>query len=399
MHLLVVAQRFPSPEYPYYAPFIGEQVRQLCERVDRITVLSPTAFVPPFMRWVRRGTVLASLPDRYQMQEGRCEVLFPRYIKAPGHLFLRWTTAQWCRIVNQTVARFAKTCPVSIIHAHTGSVSAWAAIYAAQRHHVPCVVTYHGSEVYTILAQRHKGWRLCRDSFRLADLNLPVSRSLESILRRHAQPIGRCETLLLGVDQTRFYPPSEPSAEPHALFVGRVERAKGIFDLLSAWVKVRLACPDASLSIVGEDCTDGLFVRKVRSCGVESSIKLTGPLPNPAIADLMRQSRLFCLPSHGEGTSVCVMEAMSSGLPVVATCVGGIPAVVDHEKTGLLVDTGDIEGLATAIVRLLRDPDRCARMGQVAQAFAREYLDARKTAERLVKLYSTLIAARSKSDR
>src|SRR5262249_23221254 len=199
MHLLVIALSFPAPGNPLPSIFLGEQVRLLCERVERITVLSPTTFVPAFMRGLRRVANLASLPDRY-MVEGRYEVLFPRYFKAPGDMFLRWTTAQWCRIVDQTIARFTTTCPVSIIHANSGSVSSWAAVCAAKRYHIPCVVTYQGSEVYTTLAYHHKGWQLCRDSFRLADLNLPVSRSLEIILRLHAQPTGRCEVLLRGVD-------------------------------------------------------------------------------------------------------------------------------------------------------------------------------------------------------
>src|SRR5919198_1810200 len=107
MHPLVVALSFPAPEIPYRTPFLGEQVRLLCERpeVERITVLSPTTFVPAFMRRFRRVAAQTSLPDRYQMVEGRCEVLFPRYVKAPGSFFLSWTIAQWCRIVDQTVAR------------------------------------------------------------------------------------------------------------------------------------------------------------------------------------------------------------------------------------------------------------------------------------------------------
>ena len=110
----------------------------------------------------------------------------------------------------------------------------------------------------------------------------------------------------------------------------------------------------------------------------------------------MRQSRLLCLPSHGEGTPNCVMEALSCGLPVVVTRVGGIPDIVEHEKTGLLIDQGSIEGLATSLVTLLRDPCRCAHMGQAAHAFARVHLDARKTAERLVELYDELIVSYSR---
>jgi glycosyltransferase involved in cell wall biosynthesis len=335
--------------------------------------------------------------DRYQMVEGHGEALFPRYVKAPGDMFLRWTTAQWCRIVDQTVARFTTTCPVSIIHAHYGSVTSWAAVCAAKRYHIPCVVTYHGSDVHTILANHRKGWQLCRDSFRLADLNLPVSRALESILRLHAQPTGRCEVLLLGVDQTRFFPSSQLSAEPRVLFVGDIMEAKGVFDLLLAWAQVKRACPHASLTMVASaDYTKGLFSREMQSLGVDSSITLTGPLPNPAVANLLRQSRLLCLPSHKEGTPLCVMEALACGLPVVATRVGGIPDIVEHEKTGLLIDKGDVEGLAAALVTLLRDPSQCARMGQVAHAFARVHLDARKTASRLVEFYDELIVNHSR---
>src|SRR5262249_54224697 len=163
MHLLAIGFDFPTPEYPIHT-LLGEQVRLLSERVERITALSPTPFEPAFMRRIRRVARQASMPDRYQMVEGRCEALFPRYVKAPGDMFLRWTTAQWCRIVDQTVARFTTTCPVSILHAHYGSVSSWAAVCAAKRYRIPCVVTYHGSDVHTMLAQHRKGWQLCRDS-------------------------------------------------------------------------------------------------------------------------------------------------------------------------------------------------------------------------------------------
>lgn len=400
MHLLVVTLSFPSPQHPYLQPFIGEQVRLLCEReeIKRITVLSPTTFVPAFVRGLRRVAAQASLPDRYQIAEGRCEVLYPKYLKAPAALFLRWTTAQWCRIVDQTIAYFTKTCPVSIIHANYGSVSAWASVCAAKRHHIPCVVTYQGDDVHTTLANRQKGWQLCRDSFRLADLNLLVSRSLESVLRRYAQPTGRCEVLLRGVDQTRFFPADELAPDPHVLFVGRIEKAKGAFDLLAAWAKVQLACPSALLTMVGQDCTEGRFLREARSLGIERSIRLTGPLPLPVVANMMRLARLFCLPSHGEGTPNCVMEAVSSGLPVVATRVGGIPDIVEHENKGLLVDKEDVNGLAAALIRLLSDPTQCARLGQAAALFARQRLNARQTVSRLVELYSELIEAHPKRE-
>jgi teichuronic acid biosynthesis glycosyltransferase TuaC len=395
MHLLVVAINFPSPENPYPGNFIGQQVLALAERVERITVLSPVPTMPRFTSKLRRFAAKITLPEHYVLVPNRCEVLFPRYLKSPGNLLLSWTTAQWCRLVDQTIAQFAETFPVSIIHAHTGSVSSWAAFHAAERYKIPCAVTYHGSEVHTVLAGRQKGWKLCRDSFRAADLNLPVGRSLEEILRSVVQPTGRCETVFLGVERHRFFPAAELPLQQQVLYVGRIEAAKGVFNLLQAWVKVLIHSPDALLTMIGEDHNKGLFSQQARSLGLSHSISLKGPLPSPRVADMMRESRLFCLPSYNEGTPVCVMESLSCGLPVVATRVGGIPDIVAHGTTGLLVEKGDIQGLADALVSLLRDPSRCIRMGKAAQEFSDTHLDIRKTADRLVELYRETIRIHS----
>lgn len=394
MHLLVVAVSFPYKGNPYPSSFIGQQVQLLAERVERITVLSPVPRVPPLVTRLKRFRAKSSLPPLYDdMAAGRCRVLFPRYLKAPGNVLLTWTTAQWCRMMNQAIAQFATHCPVSIVHAHTGDVSSWAAVQVARRHKIPSVVTYHGSEVHTRLLHRQKGWELCRDSFKMADLNLPVSHPLETILRNCVHPTGRCETLLLGVDQRRFYPAAKLSLDPRVLFVGRIERAKGVYDLLEAWVKVLDHCPNAQLTIIGEDRTSGLFSQQARSLGISDSIALKGSLPSSQVADMMRASSIFCLPSHNEGTPVVIMEALSCGLPVVATKVGGIPDIVESDRTGILVQRGDIPGLARSLVSLLHGAGCRTRMGQAAHEFARSYLNAEKTADHLVELYRELITA------
>ncbi len=398
MHVLVVAILFPSPGNPIPGNFVGQQVLALAERVERITVLSPTPLMPHPLLTFGRFSAKAPLPDHYVLVPNRCEVFFPKYVKAPGNLLLSWTKSQWCRIVKKTVARFAASYPVSIIHAHTGSVSAWASVEAAKQYKIPCVVTYHGSEVHTVLAQRQQGWELCRDSFQAADLNLPVSRTLETILRSSIQPAGRCETLLLGVDRRRFSPALELAVEPQVLYVGRLEGAKGVYDLLEAWVSVLAHCPDAQLILIGEDRTSGSILSQIQALGINESVHLTGPLPSQQVAEMMRRSRLFCLASHNEGTPVCVMEALSCGLPVVATRVGGIPDVVEHGKTGLLVEKGDVKGVADALISLLRDPARCVQMGKEACAFADAHLDITRTADRLVALYREIMRKSRLSD-
>lgn len=391
MHILMVAIGFPSPNNPYPGNFIGEQVRILSKHVERITVLSPVPRVPMFLSTVPRFSIMASIPARYDMVANRCQVLFPRYLKAPGDLLFAWTTVQWRRIIAKTVAELSKTHPVSLIHANTGSVSAWSAIQVAKRHKIPSVVTYQGSEVHTTLLHRQKGWKLCREAFRLADLNISVSGSLEGILKEQVTPQGRCEVLLRGVDQMKFFPSKEGVKKPIVLFVGRISASKGVFDLLDAWQQVVLACPYAELWMVGPDHTNGNFLRQVRSRGYEGCIKCTGSLPSHDVATLMRTAQALCLPSHAEGMPNCVMEALASGLPVVATRVGGIPEIIDNGKSGILVDKGDVRSLAVGLMSVLLDSQCRKAIGEAGHDFALRHLDARKSVMRLVEWYGELI--------
>lgn len=389
----MVAESFPSPEYPYRGAFIGEQVKRLLEYVDRITVLSPTPYVPRFAR-INRVATQASLPARYEFVKDRCEVLFPRYLKVPGDICLWWTTMQWRRLVSNTVRELIETRSLSLIHANKGGLSSWSSIQAARQYRLPCVVTYQGTEIHTDLVKRQREWKLSRDSFRLADLNIFVSRSLERILKSHIRPQGRCEVMLRGVDLKTFFPPKmEDVRRPMVLFVGRVTEAKGVFDLLEAWRKVVVKCESAELWIAGWNHSDARFLRTIESCSQTKSIRVLGPLPLREIADLMRQAQVLCLPSHGEGTPNCVMEAMACGLPVVATAVGGIPDIVETDRTGMLVQKGDSQGLADALVSLLQDSDRRAHLSEAAYTFAQEHFDARKTAKRLAELYRELVTA------
>jgi len=396
MHVLVVAASFPFPGNLHKQPFIKEQVLQLCKRVERVTVLCPTARFPSFARKLRGERGQVAVPVDYSLMNGKCDVFFPRYLRAPRYWFLNWTKAQWCRLVEKTVIGFEKSHPVSLIHAHHGSVSAWASLVVSRRHDIPLVVTYHGSEVHDGLVNHRKGWQMCRDTFQYAHLNLPVSRDLESILRRHVEPEGRCETLLLGVDQARFFPSSEPKEEKTIVFAGRVTKEKGIFDLLLAVKQVKRVCPDVVLTVVGGDWTGGEFSKRVASLNLTDSVRMLGPLPNQLIPDVMRESSVFCLPSYGEGTPVSVMEAMSCALPIVATRVGGIPDIVAHNQTGLLVDKGDIQGLAAAIILLLSKPAERTRLSHAARKFAWEHFNGEKSADCLVKLYDELVVSYSK---
>ena len=156
------------------------------------------------------------------------------------------------------------------------------------------------------------------------------------------------------------------SPEPTLLFLGHLSPHKGIYDLVRAFANVTQRFPTARLVLGGVG-----QVEEIRRLAGELHIAervscpgwLKGQEKNAALAD----STVFILPSYAEGMPMALLEAMSWGLPVIGTPVGGVPQVVESEVNGLLVGPGDIEGLARALARLLQDPDLRQRLGDAAR--------------------------------
>ena len=160
--------------------------------------------------------------------------------------------------------------------------------------------------------------------------------------------------------------------KPTLLGVGRLVPSKGFDVLLHAHARVRRDGLDHHLVIVGEGPMRGELERLTDRLGVRSSVHLPGFSPNPWA--LMKAADAFILPSWFEGLSLVVLEALGIGTPVVATdCPGGPSDLLDHGRYGWLVPPGDVESLALAVARLLRDPSARDAMRSAGPARAREF--------------------------
>jgi glycosyltransferase involved in cell wall biosynthesis len=158
---------------------------------------------------------------------------------------------------------------------------------------------------------------------------------------------------------------------PVILAVGRLSREKGHDTLLKAFARVRETTP-AKLALVGEGQEEESLRRLSRSLGVEADVAFLGYQANPF--RYMRRSALLVLPSLYEGFGLVLVEAMACGTPVVATrSYRGIEAIVEHERTGLLVEVGDDEALAAAMVRLLGDAGLRRRLAEQARRRAEAF--------------------------
>jgi glycosyltransferase involved in cell wall biosynthesis len=177
------------------------------------------------------------------------------------------------------------------------------------------------------------------------------------------------------------------------LFLGRLERAKGVFDLVDAGAALRRTHPDLRLVLAGDDI-DGLGAYAAER-GLAEAVQLTGWVGPEQKRALLDTAAVFVLPSYAEGSPISLLEAMAAGLPSVATAVGGIPDVVADGVNGMLVEPGDV-GMLTGVLRKLLD-DRMlrSRLGAAARETVRLRFDADHVIGELEKIYASLGLART----
>ncbi|MEP7070727.1 MAG: glycosyltransferase family 4 protein, partial [Usitatibacter sp.] len=162
---------------------------------------------------------------------------------------------------------------------------------------------------------------------------------------------------------------------PTVLFLGMIKERKGVHDLLRAWPGVRREVPGARLVLGGVGDVDEARAL-ARALGVEASIEMPGWIVGDAKDALMKRAWVFALPSHYEALPMSVLEAQAAGVPVVSTRVGGIPAAVDHGRTGILLEPRDVPGLEAALTHLLSDEGQRKAVGRAARGAAAERFSA-----------------------
>jgi glycosyltransferase involved in cell wall biosynthesis len=211
-----------------------------------------------------------------------------------------------------------------------------------------------------------------------ARLVLPVSESLAAGMRA-AGVRGPFRVVPNAVDTAVFHPPAEarPGPPTRLATVGLLHRQKGIDVLLEAFAAVRARRPDVRLDVVGDGPERAAYEAQAERLGVASDVVFHGLRTKPEVAEILRGADLFVLASRFDTFGAVLVEAEATGLPVVATRVGGIPEVVAEDA--LLVERDDPAALAGAIERALDRPgfDRAAAAARAAERYSVEAVGAR----------------------
>jgi glycosyltransferase involved in cell wall biosynthesis len=262
---------------------------------------------------------------------------------------------------------FLKQFSADVVHVLSPDPGAMIAISAAHAAGIPVIyqevgIPYHPPNFEFFYKQFTAVLPLCAEvttlSPRLAQVcreTLPFSNNLsvlpitvEDLRNGHASPRAEQTDITIG-------------------FAGRIEHLKGPLVLLKAFAAASRACPRLKLIIAGSGTLEQQFIALSHQFGVASRCEFVSVYKTPdERQSFMEQLDIFALPSLTEGTPNSIIEAMSQGLPIVASDVGGIPDLVASDA-GILVPPKDSDALSRALVRLAQDPELRRRMGNAAR--------------------------------
>lgn len=231
----------------------------------------------------------------------------------------------------------------------------------------------------------------------LTDRIVPVSEDAAGVaLEIEGIRRDKIEVIWNGIDTQRFAPAPRPPRDRtlRGVHVARLmQESKDQETLFHAVRRVADQEPGFVLDIVGDGPDRGRLEQLCAELRLSDHLRFHGFQSD--VQPFLRDADFFVLSSVTEGLSLTLLEAMASGLPVVATDVGGNPEAVRHDETGLIVPSRSAERLTGAMLQLLRNPARARQMGAAGRRRVEEHFDLRRAAARYEELYRFLLSGKS----
>ena len=259
-----------------------------------------------------------------------------------------------------------------VIHAHW-TLSGAAGLFARWRHDRPLVVTVQGSDLFQVPKHPVGAW-LTRAILTRAQRVTALSQALKQATRAVGVPDQQVTVIPNGVDVRAFTLPPATQREPVILFVGYLIERKGVRHLLAALPAVLKALSGFRAVLIGDGPEEAALRQQAANLGIADRVDFLGFLPHDQVRAWMQRASVFVLPSLEEGQGVVLLEALASGLPVIASRVDGIQEVVTAQ-VGLLVEPAQPQRSAQALLTLLADSTQWAMMSQQARQHMLQHYD------------------------
>jgi glycosyltransferase involved in cell wall biosynthesis len=220
-----------------------------------------------------------------------------------------------------------------------------------------------------------------------ADRVIAISKACANELRLF-YGITDLDIIHNAVDSTFFCPSNHKTHKnSYILYAGRVSAEKGLIDLVNSAKHVCKKYPNFKFVIAGNGPLERHLKKLVSTLNLESNFFFAGSVNHETLLKFYQNATVYVLPSYREGLPTTLLEAMSCGLPVVATAISGITDVIDNHKTGLLVPTNSPENLANAILMLIEDSKLSEEIAKNARMHVQKYYDWDIIASKIEEVY------------
>lgn len=367
LRVLLFSTLYPSASRPGHGPFVEARLRALLDTGQvQARVVAPVPWFPwTHQRWGAYAR-LAATP--YREVRGGIEVDHPRYLLPPkvGTLPAPLLLALGARGAVRRLQR--EGFDFNLIDAHYFYPDGVAAALLARWFRRPLLITARGSDV-NLIGELAVPRSMMRWAAGVASRSICVSAALGERLRSLGVADKSIAVLRNGVDTQRFAPKERVAArqrlglsfEPMLLSVGNLLAVKRHDLVIRSLARVRGEHPRAGLVIVGEGPLRATLHAAARDAGVEPAVHFAGHVDQAELAWWYSAADLLVLASSREGWPNVLLESMACGTPVLASRVGGVPEIVDHDALGCALEVSDdVELAAATLAQLGRPVDRAA---------------------------------------
>lgn len=394
MKICLVTSVYALSDTDRHAAFLVESTRHLIARGHDVVVFAPAYEGCP------SHTVDGVPVHRFRYFPRRWENLThgegaPTRVRRPFYLFVAVFYVA-CGLIS--LLRLCHRERFGLLHVHWPFPHGIWACAVSRLYGIPVVLTFHGAEL--LLSRRFPFVPFfLRRALRCAR---GVICNSTFTARQAAQYTNkRIEVVPFGITVAPRKIPRQPDKPAKdILFVGRLIERKGVCHLIRAIPEVLQSLP-AHLHIVGLGPQQSELAALVDALGIHDSVTFHGVISNERLEGLYGLADVFVLPaitdSRGdtEGQGVVLVEAMSFGVPVIASDVGGIPDVVLPERTGLLVPEGSPDAIAAAIQRVMFQPGLATKMSSKGAVWARTQFSWDRTTDLIETVYARALPVSS----
>src|SRR2546423_11705582 len=280
---------------------------------------------------------------------------------------------------------------VDHVHVHFANRAAHTALFLKEITGIPFSVTAHGQDFMKDLGSDDLLRDICAAA---AFVAAETDYSRDLLRQRCPASAAKIHRVYNGVDLERFPITSLTTTDsvPRIVSVGRLVAFKGFEDLVDACVELQRRGVDFICEIIGDGPLRETLQAKIERLDLSSRVRLLGSLSQKAVSERLQAADVFALASTTDAQGATdvfptvILEAMASARPVVSTCLAGIPELVLHDETGILISPTDTAALANALEQLLRDPDLRLRFGRAGRARIAQHFRIENTVAPLLEL-------------